>query len=60
MTAEDVAIKARALYEKLGPKAIASAAQRAAELEAAGQAEEAAVWRRIEETCKEMRGSRES
>jgi hypothetical protein len=60
MTAEEVSIKARALYEQLGPKSIATAAQRAVEAESAGKAGEAATWRRIEETCKEMRGSRES
>ncbi len=60
MTAEEVEIKARALYDQLGPKAIASAAQRAVALEEEGKADEAAIWRRIEESCKEMRGSRQS
>ena len=60
MTAEEIGIKARALYEQLGPKSIAAAAQRAVEFENAGKPDQAALWRRIEEVCKEMRGGRQS
>ncbi|SET25839.1 hypothetical protein [Oceanicella actignis] len=60
MTVETATIKAQALFDQLGPKAIAAAARRAAEAESAGHAEEATLWRRIEEICKELRGNRES
>lgn len=50
----------RQLFDQLGPKAIAVAAQRAQDHDAKGLVAEAADWRRIETALKEMRGPRET
>lgn len=60
MRMEDVEIQARALYEQLGPRAIATAAQRAARHDEMGEAEEAQNWRRIQSRLTEKRGAHQS
>lgn len=60
MDAQAVEAHAIRLYEELGPKAIAHAAQRAMEAQEGGKAEDAHSWRRIEERLKERRGAHES
>ncbi|SFI25238.1 hypothetical protein [Albimonas pacifica] len=60
MRMEDVELQARALYDELGPRAIATAAQRAAKYEDKGDAEEAHNWRRIQQRLTEKRGARQS
>ncbi|MGM0586504.1 MAG: hypothetical protein ACQEUZ_17805 [Pseudomonadota bacterium] len=57
---QDVKQQARALYDEFGPRAIATAAQRAVRHEEAGERDRAHVWRRIEESLKELRGARQS
>jgi hypothetical protein len=57
MRMEDVEQQAQALFDELGPKAIATAAQRAVRHEEAGEHDEARNWRRIEERLKEKRGA---
>lgn len=60
MQAEAVEAHAIRLYEELGPKAIATAAQRALTAENEGRSEDAHSWRRIEERLKERRGAKQS
>ena len=60
MDAQAVEAHAMRLYEELGPKAIAHAAQRALAAEGEGKADDAHSWRRIEERLKERRGAHES
>ncbi len=60
MRMEDVEIQARSLYEQLGPRAIATAAQRAVRHEEIGEAEEAERWRRIQARLTEKRGTHQS
>lgn len=60
MRMEDVELQANALYDELGPRAIATAAQRAVRHEEAGEEEEARNWRRIQERLKEKRGASQS
>ena len=48
------------LFEQMGPKAIAHAAQKAVECEAKGQADNAETWRRIERALLERRGPHQS
>lgn len=60
MRMEDVELQAQALYDQLGPRAIATAAQRAVRYEEAGETDEARNWRRIEERLKEKRGAGQS
>ena len=52
--------RARQLLGAYGTKAIAEAAQKAAECEQQGQAEQAKDWRRIAEAMKLMRGPHQS
>ena len=59
MRMEHVELQAQALYDQLGPRAIATAAQRAAELEKYGDREEAHHWRRIQSRLTEKRGARQ-
>jgi hypothetical protein len=56
MHATDIQDHARRMLETLGDKAIATAAQKAAEFERTGQREEAKTWRRIEAALLQMRG----
>lgn len=51
---------ARRLLEAHGAKARAEAAQKAQQLEAAGNADEAADWRKVEQILEQMQGPRES
>ncbi len=60
MKAVDVEEYARKLREAHGNKAVAEAAQKAAELEKAGRDEDAADWRQIEKALLMMRGPGES
>lgn len=60
MDSTDVSTIARHLYDSLGPKAIAEAAQKATSFEAAGDEPQAKLWRRVESVLREMRGPRES
>ena len=50
---------ARQLLEAHGPKAIAEAARKAADLEQEGKNDQAHTWRRIEAALKLMRGPHE-
>ncbi|CFX12371.1 conserved protein of unknown function [Candidatus Filomicrobium marinum] len=56
MRAMDVQERARQMREALGDKAIAEAAQKAAELERGGKEDDAAEWRQIEKALLQMRG----
>lgn len=56
MRAVDVQERARQLREARGDKAIAEAAQKAAELERNGKDDDAAQWRKIEKALVQMRG----
>jgi hypothetical protein len=56
MRAIDVQERARQLREARGDKAIAEAAQKAAELERSGKDDIAAQWRKIEKALVQMRG----
>lgn len=60
MLAMEVRDYARKLFVQRGAVAIAEAAQKAADLEKDGQAEEAAKWRRISAAIREMRGPHQS
>lgn len=56
MRAIDVQERARQLRDAHGDKAIAEAAQKAAELERSGKEDDAAEWRKIEKALVQMRG----
>lgn len=56
MNAVEIQTEARKLFEAQGPIAIAQAAQRARELEKAGDREQAHDWKRIEAALHHMRG----
>ena len=56
----DIHDLARRLMEAHGAKAIAEAAQKAANLEQEGKKEEAETWRHIEQALKMMQGPHES
>lgn len=60
MSMEEIEQHATQLFAAIGPKAIATAAQRARDAEATGAKEDAAVWRKIEARLMEMRGPRQS
>lgn len=60
MRIEEVEAQATRLYEMLGPRAIATAAQRAAQAEKEGDGQTAHDWRLVEERLKERRGPRQS
>lgn len=57
---EEIEMQAKLLFQELGPSAIATAAQRAAQHEEAGETDTARDWRRIEQRLKERRGPRQS
>jgi len=56
----EIHVYARELWKAQGPKAIAEAAQKAAEFEKQHNAEQAQHWRRIEAILIQMRGPRQS
>ncbi len=56
MHATEIQEHARRMLEGLGDKAIAEAAQKAAEFERQGAAGQARDWRRIEAALQQMRG----
>jgi hypothetical protein len=60
MNATDVSTVARHLYLTQGGKAIAQAAQKAAELTKAGDSDQASFWQRVEAVLLEMQGPRQS
>ena len=60
MQATEIHATARQLFEAHGKKAIAEAAQKAAQLESSGLVDQAQDWRRIETALKQMAGPRES
>lgn len=60
MNAADISALARHLFETQGATAIATAAQKAASFEDAGDKEQATTWRRVEAVLLEMRGPKES
>jgi hypothetical protein len=60
MNATDSSAIARHLYAARGPNAVAEAAQRAAASREAGDVEQERLWRRVEETLREMRGPQQS
>jgi replicative DNA helicase len=59
MNAADISALARHLFEKQGARAIAEAAQKAASLEAAGDREQAKIWRQAEAVMSEMQGPKQ-
>lgn len=59
MRTEEIEDQARLLYDALGPRAIATAAQRAVRCEEIGETEAAHAWRRVQERIKERRGARQ-
>ncbi|MEM9063089.1 MAG: hypothetical protein AAGD13_21715 [Pseudomonadota bacterium] len=56
MQIRDVTVYSRQLFDEYGSKAIAVAAARATEADAAGSADDATTWRKIERTLIELRG----
>jgi hypothetical protein len=60
MTATDISALARHLLATQGPKAIAEAAQKAADFRKAGDEGQAKTWERVESVLREMRGPRQS
>ena len=56
MQTSDIEAYARQLYDQMGAKSIAHAAQKAAAAENDGQEDDAGNWRRIEEALMNMRG----
>ncbi len=60
MNRTDISAMARHLFTTQGPRAIAEAAQKAKSFEAAGDAEQAKLWQRVEAALREMRGPRQS
>jgi hypothetical protein len=60
MNTADISALARHLLATHGAKAMAKAAQKAVSFEAAGDQEQAKLWRRVEAVVSEMRGPRES
>ena len=56
----EVADAARRLVDAHGAKAEAEAAQKARSHEAAGELDEAAAWRKVQEVIREMRPPHES
>ena len=56
MQMEEIEQHATRLFNEIGPKAIATAAQRAHDAEEKGASDAAANWRRIEARLLEMRG----
>jgi hypothetical protein len=60
MQVADIQDYARQLFEAHGDKAVAEAAQRAADFEKQGEAEQAEKWRRIESAIYEMLGPHQS
>jgi len=60
MRMEEIEQHAAQLFEAIGPKAIATAAQRARDAEGSGAQDDAANWRKIEARLMEMRGPRQS
>lgn len=60
MQMEEIEQHATRLFNEIGPKAIATAAQRAHDAEEKGASDAAANWRRIEARLLEMRGPRQS
>ena len=60
MTTADISTVARHLFETLGPKAIAEAAQKVESFEKAGDEAQASFWRRVEARLLEIRGPRQA
>ena len=58
MLAVEIKAYADKLYDAIGPKALAQAAQRAKHFELRGEKDEAATWRRIEKALQETHGPR--
>ncbi len=60
MHAVEVQSLARQMFDALGPKALAEAAQKALKYESSGDRSKAKEWRRIEAALSHMRGPRAS
>jgi hypothetical protein len=60
MNASDVSALARHLFATQGAKAIAEAAQKAAQFREAGDGEQAKTWERVEAVLRELRGPHQS
>ena len=60
MNASDVSALARHLFATQGAKAIAEAAQKAAQFREAGDGEQARTWERVEAVLRELRGPHQS
>lgn len=56
MHATEIQQHARKLYDVMGPKALAEAAQKARAYESDGQKDEAETWRRIEAALRLLNG----
>ncbi len=59
MNAADISALAHHLFEAQGARAIADVAQKAVMFEKAGDTEQAAFWRRVENALLEIRGPRQ-
>ena len=60
MDTKDIETYSAQLFEQMGPKAIAHAAQKAVECETNGKAGEAETWRKVEQALLERRGPHQS
>jgi hypothetical protein len=60
MNTTDVSAIARHLFATQGARAIAEAAQKAAQFREAGDGEQARTWERVEAVLREMRGPHQS
>ncbi len=58
MHATEIQAHARKLYEAMGSKALAEAAQKAKAFESGGKKDDAETWRRIEAALRQMQGPR--
>lgn len=60
MQISEIETVARQLYDQMGARSIAHAAQKAAKATEDGNEDDASNWRRIEEALMNMRGPRQS
>lgn len=60
MQTSEIETYARQLFDQLGPKSIAHAAQKATQAANDGDDDDAQKWRRIEEALLNLRGPRQS
>lgn len=59
MQVKDIETYSAQLFDQMGPRAIAHAAQKAVDCEAKGRAGDAETWRKVERSLLEKRGPRQ-